>query len=100
MGNGIVGCHRQEIPPHDLFDISPQHLSVSFFPLEKISAVYAVVNVVAIVWIERQRHTAEGNHSNELIIFLDNGKGPTVAVHHFHHGRPNRICFLNRYDTG
>lgn len=29
-----------------------------------------------------------------------NAKGPTMSVHHFHHGRPNRICLIGGHETG
>jgi hypothetical protein len=110
--NGIVGCHRQGIPAHDPSYFPAKRLRVPLFHLDKIPAVYVVVgdqihdnahiwnNGVAMVRIQRQQDIAQGDDSNELIVSLDNRNGPTAAVDHFHHGRPDRICLIGRHETG
>lgn len=51
--NRIEGRHRHGILAHDIFDFSTKYLGVPLFHLDKASAVYVVMNIVAIVRIER-----------------------------------------------
>ena len=52
------------------------------------------------VRIQRQQDIAQADDSNELIVSLDNRNGPTLAVDHFNHGGPDRICLIGRHETG
>ena len=56
-----------------------------FFHLDEIPTMYGIVNVVAVVRIERQQHIAQGGHSNGLTVALDNRNGPTMAIEHLDH---------------
>lgn len=70
-----------------------------FFHLDEIPTMYGIVNVVAVVRIERQQHIAQGGHSNELTVSLDNRNGPTMAIEHLDHDGSDSVRLLGCHDT-
>jgi hypothetical protein len=43
---------------------------------------------------------AHRHHPNEPSVPFNNGNGTTVAVHYFHHDRPDRVRLLGCHEIG